>query len=41
VMLGEHMLVFGFVEAVVTVLVVKYLQKQDPDLLKIKKEVAA
>ncbi|PIW66344.1 MAG: cobalamin biosynthesis protein CbiM, partial [Candidatus Omnitrophica bacterium CG12_big_fil_rev_8_21_14_0_65_43_15] len=33
VMLGEHMLVFGFVEAVVTVLVVKYLQKQDPDLL--------
>ncbi|PIY83907.1 MAG: cobalamin biosynthesis protein CbiM, partial [Candidatus Omnitrophica bacterium CG_4_10_14_0_8_um_filter_43_18] len=35
VMLGEHMLVFGFVEAVVTVLVVKYLQKQDPDLLKI------
>jgi len=36
-MLGEHMLVFGFVEAVVTVLVVKYLQKQDPDLLKIKK----
>jgi len=37
VMLGEHMLVFGFVEAVVTVLVVKYLQKQDPDLLKIKK----
>jgi len=40
-MLGEHMLVFGFVEAVVTVLVVKYLQKQDPDLLKIKKEVAA
>jgi len=41
VMLGEHMLVFGFVEAVVTVLVVKYLQKQDPDLLKLKKEVAA
>ena len=40
VMLGEHMLIFGFVEAVITALVIKYLQKQDPDLLKIKKEVA-
>ena len=33
VMLGEHMLVFGWVEAIVTALVVKYLQKQDPSLL--------
>ena len=33
-MLGEHMLVFGWVEAIVTALVVKYLQKQDASLLK-------
>ena len=33
-MLGEHMLVFGWVEAIVTALVVKYLQKQDSSLLK-------
>lgn len=32
-MAGEHLLVFGWVEAVVTALVVKYLQKQDPSLL--------
>jgi cobalt/nickel transport system permease protein len=32
-MLGEHLLIFGWVEAVVTALVVKYLQKQDPSLL--------
>ncbi|PIZ16897.1 cobalamin biosynthesis protein CbiM [Candidatus Desantisbacteria bacterium CG_4_10_14_0_8_um_filter_48_22] len=32
-MLGEHLLVFGWVEAVVTALVVKYLQKQDASLL--------
>ena len=32
-MLGEHMLVFGWVEAIVTALVVKYLQKQDSSLL--------
>ncbi|MDD4954168.1 MAG: cobalt transporter CbiM [Candidatus Omnitrophica bacterium] len=32
-MLGEHVLVFGWIEMVVTALVVKYLQKQDPDLL--------
>ncbi|MFA5357133.1 MAG: cobalt transporter CbiM [Candidatus Omnitrophota bacterium] len=38
-MLGEHMLVFGWVEAVVTSLVVKYLQKQDPSLLKTALEV--
>ncbi len=32
-MLGEHLLVFGWVEAVVTALVIKYLQKQAPELL--------
>jgi cobalt/nickel transport system permease protein len=30
-MLGEHLLVFGWVEAVVTALVIKYLQKQAPE----------
>ncbi len=30
----EHLLIFGWVEAVVTALVVKYLQKQAPELLK-------
>jgi len=33
-MLGEHLLIFGWVEAVVTSGVVKYLQKQSPDLIK-------
>ena len=32
-MSGEHLLVFGWVEAVVTALVIKYLQKQAPELL--------
>ena len=32
-MLGEHLLIFGWVEVVITTLVVKYLQKQDPSLL--------
>ena len=32
-MLGEHMLVFGWVEVIVTALVVKYLQKQSPELI--------
>jgi len=31
-MAGEHMLVFGWVEAVVTALVVRYLQKTSPEL---------
>lgn len=35
-MLGEHLLIFGWVEALVTALVVKYLQKQDPSLLAIE-----
>lgn len=32
-MMGEHLLIFGWVEAIVTALVIKYLQKQDPSLL--------
>ncbi|MFA5043762.1 MAG: cobalt transporter CbiM [Kiritimatiellia bacterium] len=32
-MLGEHLLIFGWVEAIVTALVIKYLQKQTPELL--------
>lgn len=35
-MVGEHLLVFGWVEALVTALVVKYLQKQDPSLLNVE-----
>ncbi len=31
-MLGEHLLIFGWVEAAVTALVIKYLQKQSPEL---------
>ena len=37
-MLGEHMLIFGWVEVIVTALVVKYLQKQDPSLLGVREE---
>ncbi len=33
-MVGEHLLIFGWVEAVVTALVVKYLQKQNSFLIK-------
>lgn len=32
-MAGEHILIFGWVEAIVTALVIKYLQKQDIGLL--------
>lgn len=32
-MLGEHLLIFGWVEAIVTALVIKYLQNQAPELL--------
>jgi len=32
-MLGEHLLLFGWVEALVTALVIKYLQKHSPELL--------
>jgi len=38
-MLGEHVLVFGWVEMIVTALVVKYLQKQSPELIE-EREVA-
>ncbi|MDD5505673.1 MAG: cobalt transporter CbiM [Candidatus Omnitrophica bacterium] len=33
VMLGEHLLIFGWVEAIVTALAIKYLQKHSPGLL--------
>jgi cobalt/nickel transport system permease protein len=32
-MAGEHLLVFGFAEALVTALVIKYFQKNDPTML--------
>lgn len=32
-MLGQHLLIFGWVEAIVTAMVIKYLQKQSPELL--------
>ena len=32
-MVGGHALVFGWVELIVTALVVKFLQKQEPTLL--------
>jgi cobalt/nickel transport system permease protein len=32
-MAGEHLLIFGWVEAIVTALVIKYLQKQSPEFL--------
>ncbi len=32
-MTGEHLLIFGWVEAIVTALVIKFLQKQAPELL--------
>ena len=34
-MLGEHVLIFGWVEAMVTALVIRYLQKQDSSLLEV------
>lgn len=33
VMLGEHLLIFGWIEAAVTFLVIRYLQKEDPSLI--------
>lgn len=33
VMLGEHLLIFGWIEAIVTALVIKYLQKHEPSIL--------
>jgi len=34
-MLGGHLLVFGWIEAVVTAIVIKYLQKQDSSLIRV------
>jgi len=36
VMVVEHLLIFGWVEAIVTALVIKYLQKQSPELIAAK-----
>ncbi|MBU2495797.1 MAG: cobalt transporter CbiM [Candidatus Omnitrophica bacterium] len=33
IMAGQHLLIFGWVEAIVTALVVKFLQRQDPALI--------
>jgi cobalt/nickel transport system permease protein len=41
IMAGEHLLIFGWIELLVTALVVKYLQKQEPALLEGGKEAAA
>ena len=38
-MVGEHALIFGWVELIATALVVKYLQKQEPSLLGANVEV--
>lgn len=35
-MLGSHLLVFGWLEAIITALVIKFLQKQDPGLFSLK-----
>lgn len=32
-MVGEHLLIFGLIESIVTALVIKYLQRQAPELL--------
>ena len=32
-MLGEHMLIFGWVEVIITALVIKYLQKNSPEMI--------
>lgn len=37
-MMAEHLLIFGFVEAAVTGLVVRYIQKTDPSLLGVSAE---
>jgi cobalt/nickel transport system permease protein len=39
-MVGEHMLIFGWVELIATALVVKFLQKQEPALLQVEMEAA-
>ena len=37
-MLGEHMVVFSIVEAVVTALVIKYFQKNNPEMLGLRSQ---
>jgi ABC-type Co2+ transport system permease subunit len=39
-MVGGHALVFGWIELLVTALVVKFLQKQEPGLLIHKNETS-
>jgi len=39
-MVGEHVLIFGWVELIATAVIVKYLQKQDPTLLQPEMEAA-
>lgn len=39
-MVGEHLLIFGWVELIATALVVKYLQKQEPSFLQSGMEAA-
>lgn len=36
VMMLEHLLVFGFLEAIVTFFVIRYLQKEDPSLIPVE-----
>jgi cobalt/nickel transport system permease protein len=38
-MIGEHVLIFGWVELIVTALVIKFIQAQEPALLEPEKEV--
>ncbi|MCM8756610.1 MAG: cobalt transporter CbiM [Candidatus Omnitrophica bacterium] len=38
-MMIEHLLIFGWMEGIVTFLVLRYLQKREPDLLEIRKEI--
>jgi ABC-type Co2+ transport system permease subunit len=38
-MVGEHLLIFGWVEFLATALVIKYFQKQEPALLQVAAEV--
>ena len=36
VMVGQHLLLFGFVEAAITAMVLKYLQKNNPEMLNLE-----
>jgi cobalt/nickel transport system permease protein len=39
-MVGEHLLIFGWIELIATALVIKYLQKQEPALIDTGREAA-